>query len=96
VIYVCDSASKRALTASGEERCRHLLISNFQEVTESFPEAPIVEGGPVGFSTGGTRRDWFPRGPGRQVSARPKPMVAGGRVLGKDGRRLAARDSGAN
>jgi len=24
------------------------------------PEAPVAEGGPVGFSDGGNRRDWFP------------------------------------
>ena len=28
------------------------------------PEAPVAEGGPVGFLDGGNRRDWFPRGPG--------------------------------
>jgi hypothetical protein len=29
------------------------------------PQAPVAEGGPVGFSDGGNRRDWFPgaRGP---------------------------------
>jgi hypothetical protein len=25
------------------------------------PEAPVAERGPVGFSDGGNRRDWFPR-----------------------------------
>ncbi len=29
------------------------------------PQALIAEGGPVGFSDGGNRRDWFPGGGGR-------------------------------
>jgi len=29
------------------------------------PKAPVAEGGPIGFTDGGNRRDWFPgvRGP---------------------------------
>ena len=27
---------------------------------ECRPQAPVAEGGPVGFSDGGDRRDWFP------------------------------------
>jgi hypothetical protein len=29
------------------------------------PQVPVAEGGPVGFSDGGNRRDWFPGGWGR-------------------------------
>jgi len=29
------------------------------------PQAPVAEGGPVGFSDGGNRRDWFPRARGQ-------------------------------
>ena len=34
--------------------------------TEDRPQAPVVEGGPVGFFDGGNRRDWFPGGPGER------------------------------
>ena len=38
---------------------------------ECRPQAPVEEGGPVGLSDGGNRRDRFPRGPGAEGSFRP-------------------------
>jgi len=32
----------------------------------SHPRDPVAEGGPVGFSDGGNRRDWFPGGSGAE------------------------------
>ena len=40
------------------------------------PKAPVAEGGPVGFSDGGNRRDWFPGGCGR-----PKRRPSGDVIL---------------
>jgi len=39
--------------------------------TECRPQAPVAEGGPVGFFDGGNRRDWFPRGRGSEGGFRP-------------------------
>jgi len=33
------------------------------------PEAPVAEEGPVGFSDGGNRRDWFPGVRGRRAAS---------------------------
>ena len=32
------------------------------------PQAPVAEGGPVGFSDGGNRRDWFPEARGLRAA----------------------------
>jgi hypothetical protein len=40
------------------------------------PQVPVAEGGPVGFSDGGNRRDWFPGGCGR-----PKRRLNGDVIL---------------
>ena len=42
------------------------------------PQAPVAEGGPVGFSDGRNRRDWFP-GPGGY--GRPKRRPNGDVIL---------------
>jgi hypothetical protein len=42
------------------------------------PQAPVAEGGPIGFSDGGNRRDWFP-GPGGY--GRPKRRPNGDVIL---------------
>jgi len=39
--------------------------------TECCPQAPVAEGGPVGFFDGGNRRDWFPGGRGSEGGFRP-------------------------
>jgi hypothetical protein len=38
----------------------------WMEGPECGPQAPVAEGGPVGFFDGGNRRDWFPGGRGRE------------------------------
>jgi hypothetical protein len=35
------------------------------------PQAPVAEGGPVGFSDGGNRRDWFPGAQGLRAAKAP-------------------------
>ena len=37
------------------------------------PQAPVAEGGPVGFSDGGNRRDWFPGARGGCGRPRRRP-----------------------
>ena len=39
--------------------------------TECRPQAPVAEGGPVGFFDGGNRRDWFPGVRGSEGGFRP-------------------------
>jgi len=39
------------------------------------PRAPVAEGGPVGLSDGGNRRDWFPGGSGAEGGFRPHRIV---------------------
>ena len=43
---------------------------------EGRPRAPVAEGGPVGLSDGGNRRDWFPRGPGAEVGLQARTEIA--------------------
>ena len=43
--------------------------------TECRPQAPLAEGGPVGFSYGGNRRDWFPGGRGSEGGFRPLEVI---------------------
>ena len=43
---------------------------------ECRPQAPVAEGGPVGFFDGGNRRDWFPGAGGvRTASSRLKSDI---------------------
>ena len=37
--------------------------------TECRPRAPVAEGGPVGLSDGGNRRDWFPGVRGQRAAS---------------------------
>jgi hypothetical protein len=43
--------------------------------TECRPQAPLAEEGPVGFSYGGNRRDWFPGGGGSEGGFRPLEVI---------------------
>jgi len=42
---------------------------------------PVAEGGPVGLSDGGNRRDWFPRGSGAEDGIQARSIGDGVRII---------------
>jgi len=57
--------------------------------TGGRPEAPVAEGGPVGFSDGGNRRDWFPGVRGLRAASSAEWNHTNGNAYPDTGKRIA-------
>ena len=57
--------------------------------TGGRPAAPVAEGGPVGFTAGGNRRDWFPGVRGLRAASSAEGNHTNGNANPETGKRIA-------